>query len=444
MLLRRFFLSAAIFLTVFTVFAGTIAFLPMMVEAQDQPDFDFWFTKGAMRVDLYHTGVADAEVYAVDEIIREPYWAGNPRKLIDDMNLGGHYLRVYDLETNRLIYSMGYCSLFGEWITTDEALAGDAATYHESLIFPFPKRTVQVRVERRDRINIFRTVYDFIVDPDDYHITTENRHAGFKVKKIMENGPPSSKVDLVIIGDGYKKSELHKLEDDVDRFVKILFSVEPFASRKNDFNVRLVKSISGESGVDNPREGVYRNNIAGLSFNSLELDRYMLSLSNKAVRDIAAKVPYDCMMILANEEKYGGGGIFRLYATCISDNEFDGYIFVHELGHHFAGLADEYFLSQVAYNDMYPRGVEPWEPNITALLDPESLKWGHLIAPGTPVPTPDDSTYFDHVGCFEGAGYSAEGLYRSAHDCIMKSKNLDGFCPACTASIERMIDFYSR
>ncbi|HSG28421.1 MAG TPA: M64 family metallopeptidase, partial [Candidatus Krumholzibacterium sp.] len=397
-----------------------------------------------LRVDLFHTGVADAEVYAVDEMIREPHWAGNPRNLIDDMNLGGHFLRVYDLATNRLIYSLGYCSLFAEWATTDEALEGEAATFHESVIMPFPKKPVQIRIERRDRENIFRTVFDFIVDPDDYHIKTENRFSGLKVRKIMENGPPGSKVDIVIIADGYKKSEMHKLREDVDRFTGILFDVEPFAGRKKDFNIRLIESISDESGVDNPREGIYRDNIAGLSFNSLELDRYMLSTSNRVIRDIAAKVPYDQVIILANEEKYGGGGIFRLYATAVSDNEFDGYVFVHEFGHNFAGLGDEYFSSNVSYNDMYPRGVEPWEPNITALLDPDNVKWADLVASGTPVPTPDDSTYYGTTGVFEGAGYSAEGLYRSAHDCIMKSKTLDGFCPACTRAIERMIDYHTR
>ena len=144
------------------------------------------------------------------------------------------------------------------------------------------------------------------------------------------------------------------------------------------------------------------------------------------------------------KKNMGGGGIFRLFATCISDNEHDGYVFVHEFGHNFAGLADEYFSSQVSYNDIYPAGIEPWEPNITALLDPDAIKWGDLIKGGTPVPTPDDSLHTDITGVFEGAGYSAKGLYRSAHDCIMKSKALNGFCPACSEAIERMIDFHTR
>ncbi|MBN1162938.1 MAG: peptidase M64 [Candidatus Krumholzibacteriota bacterium] len=409
-----------------------------------QVDFDRYFTKGSLRVDLFHTGVAGEEVYAIDEIIREPFWGGNPRALIDTLNLGGHLLRVYDLNTNRLIFSRGYCSLFGEWVTVDEALEGIARTFHESLIMPFPQAAVQIKIDHRDRENIFRTTFDFIVDPADFHITTESRYSGFKIRKLQDKGDPARKVDIVILGDGYQKSELHKLRDDVKRFLDIFFGVEPFKSRRDDFNVRLVESWSAESKVDNPRQGIYRNNLLGLSFNSLELDRYMLSPSNKVIRDVAAKVPYDQIILLANEEKYGGGGIFNLYSTCVSDNEFDGYIFVHEFGHAFAGLADEYYSSNVSYNDMYPQGIEPWEPNITALLNPGKVKWGHLIKAGTPVPTPDDSTFAGVTGCFEGAGYSAKGLYRSQRDCIMKSKILTGFCPACRAAIERMIDFQTR
>ncbi len=418
--------------------------IPVQIAAFTQPEFDNYFEEGALRVDLYHTGVGGEEVYAIDEIIREPFWGGNPRHLADDMNLGGNIFRVFDLETNALIYSSGYCTLFSEWATVDEALAGIARTFHESLIMPFPKRPVQIRIDQRDRENIFRTVYDLIVDPGDYHITTETRYSGFKTRKMIDNGPPDRKVDIAILADGYRQDELHKLRDDVERLLAILFDVEPFSSRKRDFNVTLIESVSAESNVDDPRSGVYRDNLLGLSFNSLDLDRYMLSLSNRTIRDVAAKVPYDQIIILANEEKYGGGGIFRLYATCVSDNQFDGYVFVHEFGHNFAGLADEYFSSKVSYNDIYPSGVEPWEPNITALLDADNVKWGYLIDEGTPIPTPDDSLYTGVTGVFEGAGYSAKGLYRSAHDCIMKSKTLEGFCPACSTAIERMIDFHTK
>jgi hypothetical protein len=417
--------------------------IPVHIYAQSV-EFSDYFTRGCLRVDLFHTGVGEEEIYAVDEIIREPVWGGNPRNLIDTMNLGGHLVSMFDVATNMLIFSRGYCSLFGEWVTIDEAIEGVPGTFHESLILPMPMRKVQIRIDRRDRKNIFHNVFDLTVDPDDYHIKTESRHSNFKIRVLEDNGPPDRKVDLVILADGYRRDEIHKLRKDADRFLEALFNTEPLSSRKRDFNVRLIESVSARSGVDNPREGVYRDNLLGLSFNTFDLDRYMLSYSNKVIRDVAAKVPYDLVILLANEEKYGGGGIFNLYSTCISDNEYDTYVFVHEFGHAFAGLGDEYYSSNVSYNDMYPRGIEPWEPNITALLDAENVKWGDMIEEGTPVPTPDDSTYAGTVGCFEGAGYSAEGLYRPHRDCIMFSKDARFFCPVCGRAVEKMIDFHTR
>jgi hypothetical protein len=157
------------------------------------------------------------------------------------------------------------------------------------------------------------------------------------------------------------------------------------------------------------------------------------------------------------------------------------YVFVHEFGHSFAGLGDEYYSSDVAYTDFYPADVEPWEPNLTALLEGRDLKWGHLVADGTPIPTPwekalydslvtvrgdldtesatydedvakidaersgilEESAYSGKVGAFEGAGYASEGVYRPALDCRMFSKSLAPFCPVCMEAIERMIDFHT-
>ena len=414
------------------------------VAGAGESDYERNFTDGGLRIDLFHTGTATTEIFSLDELIEQPHWGGNPRSLIDTLNLGGYLVRVFDLMTNEQIYSRGYCTLFGEWATTDEAIAEFPRTFHESVIIPYPLRPVQVRIDRRDRNNIFRNVYDLVIDPSDYHIRKERRCRHFKVRELVENGPTGRKVDLVILGDGYQKDEMHKLREDTGRFVEALFATEPFKSRKRDFNVRLVETLSLDSGVDEPRKNVYKNNFLGLSFNTFDLQRYMLSFYNKPIRDAASRAPYDLVVIIANTERYGGGGIYNLYSISCSDNEYDEYVFVHELGHALAGLADEYYSSDVAYNDMYPRGIEPWEKNITALLDTTDVKWGDLIEEGTPVPTPPDSIYADVVGCFEGAGYSAKGLYRSSLDCRMFSKNLIDFCPVCSRAIEEVIDFHTR
>jgi hypothetical protein len=412
--------------------------------AAPTPAFERFFTPKSLRIDLYHTGTAHEETYSLDEVRVEPFWAGSPRNLIDTLNLGSSILRVFDLETNAMIYSRGFCTLFDEWKTTAEAIADFPRTYHESLIIPCPKGRVEVRIDTRDRRNVFRPAFDVVVDPSDYHVNTEHRFAGFRVRQIIDNGPPGNKVDIAVLGDGYGANEIHKLRTDADRLLDVLFGAEPFKSRKTDFNVRLVESISAESFVDEPREKKYRDNLLGLAFNTFDIPRYMLTFSNKAVRDVAGNVPYDIVIIIANSKRYGGGGIFNLYSDCSADNEFSGYVFTHEFGHAFAALGDEYYSSEVAYNDLYPKGMEPWEPNITALLDTTRMKWGDLIRPGTPIPTPDDSTHSGVVGAFEGAGYSAKGLYRPCRDCIMFSKKIGPFCPVCRRAIDRMIDSYTK
>lgn len=374
----------------------------------------------------------------------EPYWAGNPANLLDTLNLGSCILRVFDIKTNTMIYSRGYSTLFDEWKTTDEAIAGFPRTVHESLILPLPKASVQVRIDTRDRKNVYRPVYDLIVDPADYHVGNERRFAGVRVRQLLDGGPSPNRVDVVVLGDGYDQNEMHKLRGDAERLLNALFDTEPFKSRKRDFNVRLIEAASADSGVDEPREGKYRNSMFGLSFNAFDISRYMLTFSNEVIRDVVGNAPCDAVILIANTKRYGGGGIFNLYATGCSNNEFDAYVFTHEFGHSFAGLGDEYYSSQVAYNDLYPKGMEPWETNITALLDTAKVKWGDLILEGTPVPTPDDSAHAGVVGAFEGAGYSAKGLYRPCRDCIMFSKKVGPFCPVCRRAIERMIDYYTK
>jgi hypothetical protein len=408
------------------------------------PAFERYFAPKALRVDLYHSGNAEREIYSLDEVRLQPVWAGNPRNLIDTLNLGGCFMRVFDVKTNALIFARGYSTLYDEWKTTDEAIAGFNRTFHESLIIPFPKEPVQVRIESRDKKNIFRPAFDLVIDPADYHIGTEQRFTSFKVLELMGNGPPADKVDIAILGDGYDRDEMHKLRADAERLLRVLFDTEPFKSRKRDFNVRLVESISEASGVTEPREHMYPSSLLGCSFNTFDIPRYMLSFSNKVMREVAANVPYDIVIVIANAKRYGGGGIFNLYSISCSDNEFSGYVFTHEFGHAFAGLGDEYYSSEVAYNDMYPKGMEPWEPNITALLDTAKVKWRDLIRAGTPIPTPNDSTYAGIVGCFEGAGYSAKGLFRPSRDCIMLSKKEQPFCPVCRRAIEKVIDSYTK
>jgi hypothetical protein len=460
----------------------------MLVRAGDDNLYDKVFTGKTMRVDYYHTGTKGEETLSLDQVVVGGDWAGSRRNLIDTLNLGEFLLRVYDLNTNALIYSRGFSSMFNEWQTTDEALAGVHRTFSETVRFPFPRHDVQVTISRRDKKMIFHEIFSAVIDPNDpTQVNAEKRPRRYDVVPIMKNGDPSEKVDIVILGDGYAKADMDKFRKDARHFNDVMFGTRPFSDRKKDFNVWAVEVESGESGIDVPDKNVWKNNALGTMYNSFGSARYVLTTDNKAVRDAAAEAPYDFICILVNDTRYGGGGIFNLYATTYTREIVKGqewqmdYVYVHEFGHSFAGLADEYYSSSTAYNDFYSPGVEPWEPNVTALLDKKNVKWKEYLTPGIEIPTPWEKTQYDSiealraqldrlapdyyekreplyraeeailahsigagkVGAFEGAGYASKGLYRPSVDCRMFSLSLVGFDPVCSAAINRAIDFYA-
>lgn len=406
------------------------------------PVFDDWFVNRTLRVDLYHTGNEKEEVYSLDLLVEEPAWAGSRKALVDPTGYGCDQVRVYDAASKRLVYSRGFCTIFGEWQTTEEAKAM-RRTFHESVLVPMPRKPVSVAIASRQKDWTLKEVFSLPVDPTDYRIARKNRFRDLKIYEPVVNGPPERKVDIVVLGDGYTKDEMGKFRKDVDRFVRALFDTPPFKQHKDKFNVRAVESPSRESGISEPRKGLYKDTALQLTFNTFEIERYLTTVNNRTMRDVAGVVPYDFVYIMANTSRYGGGGIFGLFATFPSDNEYDDYVFVHEFGHSFGGLADEYYTSAVAYSDFYPKGVEPWEPNITAFLDRDHPKWESHLTKGVPTPTPNEKKHAGDCGVFEGAGYAAKDLYRPALDCKMFSKGNVPFCPVCSSAIETMIKLYS-
>jgi hypothetical protein len=451
--------------------------------ASEAPSFDDWSDGATMRLDYHHSGRAGEEAFALDTVRREGPWPGNRVRLVDALNLGPYRFEVRDRATSRVLYAQGFASIFSEWETTGEAREM-RRSFHESLRFPFPRAAVQVNVLRRGADDLFREAASFAVDPASKFVLREPAAEAGTVWSILDNGPPEGKVDLLILGDGYTRDELPKFRDEARRLVARLFESHPFSARKGDFNVRAIDLASIDSGVDRPSDGVYRRSPLGVSYDIFGSERYALTFDNRALRDAAAGAPYEYIEILINGETYGGGGIYNLFATTVTRSGSAEYVFVHEFGHHFAALADEYYTSEVAYDTSAPP-VEPWEPNLTALLDAAGPKWRDLIAPATPVPTPWDKeayekaqagfqarrrelrarkapesemdalfaeerawsapflagqTHAGAVGAFEGAGYRATGMYRPAADCMMFTRNVRDFCPVCARAIERVID----
>ncbi len=440
-----------------------------------------------LRLDFFHTGTAAEEHFSLDKVVLEPLpWAGNPARPIDTTNLGKYLFEVTDRRTNRTLYSRGFASIYGEWETTGEA-KGIARTFQESLRFPQPDGPVQVVVKKRDAQNAFREVWSMLVDPAGRFVDRSTPPSAGALLELWRGGDSAQSVDLLVLGDGYTADERSKFEKDARRLVDILFATSPFKERRAEFNVWGLCPPAAESGISRPSTGVRRRPPVGTTYDAFDSERYVLTFDNRAFRDFASQAPYDVVEILVNGQTYGGGGIFNLYATVAADNAWAAYVFVHEFGHHFAGLADEYYTSDVAYEPARTR-VEPWEPNATALLDPVALKWKDLVAAGTPLPTPWNQAGFDAharevqarrrairaanrpeaeidalfrqqqadeiamfraerykgaVGAFEGALYEGKGYYRPQVDCIMFSRNPVPFCAVCRRALDLVIDQYT-
>ncbi|HEX9007230.1 MAG TPA: M64 family metallopeptidase, partial [Bacteroidota bacterium] len=369
--------------------------LPLSVASQSI-DFAEFFSDSTLRVDYYHIGDKNAEFITLDRLRVEGRWAGNPHALLMP-DEGRYAVKVHDGAGGRLLYAYGFDSYFGEYKTTEPAGKGIKRTFQETVLLPLPKRPVTLSIEMRKGDRTLQSLFTATIDPADYHIVRESPVRGDEIINVLVNGDPHTHVDLAIVGDGYTTAERGKFEADLHWYADILFSVEPYKSQKDRFNIRGIFVASPESGVDEPRQGRYRHTALNATFNSLDSDRYLLTEEMRTLRDITGQVPCDAVLVMVNSKRYGGGGIYNTFTLYTSDGTWNDYVFLHEFGHAFAGLADEYYTSDVAYDQFYQPGVEPLEPNVTALLDPSHLKWGKFVDPGLPIPTEWGQARYDSL-----------------------------------------------
>ncbi len=440
-----------------------------------------------IRVDYNHSGNALLDQYALERVVVEPLpWPGSLAQALDNTDRGQNRVEVVDAKTGDLLYSRGFSTIFGEWRTTEEANKISRA-FHESVRFPKPAKPVRVRILKRDERNQFSVVWSVEIDTDAPDVVRKQEPAPAKPIPIRVSGASPAKVDLLIMGDGYTAADMKKFEADAKRLADHLFTVSPFKERALDFNVWGLAVPTQESGVSRPSTGVHRASALGTRYDIFGSERYVLTLDNRALREIAQHAPYEFIEILVNNDTYGGGGIFGQFSTAAAGNDWANYLFVHEFGHHFAGLADEYYTSPVAYAPSDNR-MEPWEPNVTSLRDPAKLKWKRHVKAGTALPTPwPKAEYEEHsrayqkqraalraanrpesemsalfredlaftgklfskaptrhaVGAFEGANYEAKGYYRSEMQCLMFDRS-EKFCNVCNDGITTIIDLYSK
>ena len=439
-----------------------------------------------MRVDYFHSGNHESEMFSLDQVVIEPTdWSGNMQQPLDTTLRGKYLFEIVDPDSGDVAWSRSFSSIYGEWETTAEARRMNR-TMHESVRFPRQREPFELVLKKRGPGNEFVEIWRLPMDPNDYMVHREAAAYADRVVAIHESGDPATKVDLLLLGDGYTAEEHDAFIARARELTAVLFATSPFRERKSDFNIWALAPAAAESGVSRPSTGVYRDSPIGSTYDSFRSERYILTFDNKKMRRVASSVPYDFIEILTNTDTYGGGGIYGLFSTAAANSEWAPYLFVHEFGHHFAGLADEYYTSSVAYESPEVI-VEPYEPNVTALLDPENLKWKHLVAPNTPLPTPwpktafeehsiavqqrraqmradnvpeaemnelfrftkkhvenlfSTSEYRDAVGAFEGANYEAEGYYRSEQNCLMFTRH-EQFCLVCRAAINKVIDEYA-
>lgn len=410
---------------------------PIMLAAQE--NFDRYFTDEVLRFDFMLAGTSQkTSVYPVG-MKEEPFWAGSKTNLINPFNSGNLKYEIFSDSSNALIYSRAFCTLFQEWQTTAEAKVTERSFY-EVTTMPYPKNKIRFVLSIRERNGLFSKLYETTIDPRSYFIRKENP-VDVHTTRIYNGGDRNTAIDLAFISEGYKADEMSKFRDDVKKMADYLFAEAPFSEYKDKFNIWAVEAISQDSGTDIPGDRLYVNTALNSSFYTFDIDRYLTTQDIKGINDYAAAVPHDNIIVLINSSKYGGGGVYNYYSGTTTGHQLSPKVFIHEFGHGFAGLADEYYSSAVAYDEFYPLNVEPWEPNITTRVSFES-KWKKLIGKDTPQPTPSEEKYKNTTGLFEGGGYSAKGIFRPEMDCRMKSNGPRGYCSVCRNALKEMIEFY--
>lgn len=414
-------------------------FFAWVVSFSANAQFDKYFQDKTMRFDFYHCGNQESENYFFDELIEEPYWAGSKTSLIDDSGYGNQMFKIWDAASGELLYSRSYCTLFNEWQTTPEAME-TSKCMPESVVFPFPKKDVKLELYARNKKGKFEKKFEYDIRVNSYFI--KKFIPKYETFEVRYNGNPEHRVDIVLLPEGYSANEKEKFMEACNTFAGEFFTYSPYKENASRFNIRAVWAPSEESGVTIPGEHIWRRTALKAAYYTFDSERYQMVEDFQNVRDIAAHVPYDYIYILSNTQKYGGGGIYNFYGISAAHHPTrTGKIYVHEFGHVLLGLGDEY-VGNVSYNDMYPLDVEPWEENLTTLVDFERKDWYRMLDAKTQIPTPLNTKDMQALGVYEGGGYVQKGVYRPWQNCLMNNLHkTDQFCPVCTHAIQKQIDF---
>ena len=399
------------------------------------------FADKTLRVDYIFNGNASGQAICLDGLSALPTWAGRKHHLAELPLQGNGQIVMRNAASGKTIYTTSFSSLFQEWLETDEA-RNVTKGFENTFLLPYPLQPVEIEITLLDPRRNVRASMKHIVHPNDVLIEQKGNSHITPHKYLLHNDSPEKCIDVAILAEGYTLQEMQTFYEDADIACKSIFDHEPFKSMKKRFNVVAVASPSTDSGVSVPRLNEWKHTAFGSHFSTFYSDRYLTTSRVKAIHDALAGIPYEHIIILANTEEYGGGGIYNSYTLTTAHHPMFRPVVVHEFGHSFGGLADEYFYDNDVMTDTYPLDIEPWEQNISTQVD-FAAKWKDMLSENTPVPTPADVSENYPTGVYEGGGYSAKGIFRPAENCRMRTNEYPAFCLVCQRALRRIIEFYT-
>lgn len=403
--------------------------------------FDEWFVDRTLRIDCQLSGDASRQAVCVDALSQLPQWAGRRTRLAELPLRGNGQVEVADEKSGEVIYRNSFSSLFLEWLETDEAKT-ECRSFEHTVLVPMPKAPVVVRLTLCNGSQQTVASATARIDPADILIAKKGERRITPHKYLLQSGSCRDCIDIAIMAEGYTAEEMPLFLADAQAAADTLMSTVPFCELRDRFNIVAVMSESADSGVSVPREGVWKTTAVSSHFDTFYSDRYLTTRSVRQMNDALAGIPYEHIIVLANSSTYGGGGIYNDYTLTAAHHSKFQPVVVHEFGHSFGGLADEYFYDDDVMTDTYCLTVEPWEQNVTTLVDFAS-KWQDMIPARVPQPTPTDKAKRYPVGLYEGGAYASKGIYRGSFDCRMRTNEAPAFCPVCQRALRRLIEFYT-
>lgn len=415
-----------------------VFFLQACIDVSAQV-FDEWFLDKTLRLDYTFSGDNRSQYIYLDEMKCSENWYGRRVNLDSLLLQGNGQLCMKDSKSGVVLYKHSFSTLFQEWQTTEEA-ANVQKSFENVFLVPFPKNPVDITITLIDTHNNVKGLLTHHVDPKDILIRPVVADENIKWKYLRKAGDCKNKIDVAFVAEGYQAGEMDIFEQDCRASIDAMIAHEPFKSMMDQFNFVAVMVPSQESGVSIPHNNIWKNTVLCSSFDTFYSNRYLTTLHLKKLHDVLTGIPYEHIVILANTDNYGGGGIYNSYLMSAAHNKQNLPVVVHEFGHSFAGLADEYYYDD-QYEPMYPVDVEPWEPNITTLVDFKD-KWADMLGNDVKIPTvPSGKNIYTEVGVYEGGGYQSKGVFRPVQECRMKVNEAPVFCPVCERAIRRMIDY---